>query len=151
MREQFGVVADKKLKERKAKEKKLKKEQEQKIKEWLEGNHGKGEISFHTGDQILLRLVERDGEKFVQTSKGVEVTASSAMKLYDGVCRIRKSVSISEEAIDKFLEKNNLKSVDNWTVNKVTKDGDVIAGCHKIHYTEIERFGKKYKWENKVN
>lgn len=151
MREQFGVVANKKLKERKAKERKLKKEQAAKIQEWLEGSHGKNEISCYTGDKVLLRLVERGGEKFVQTSKGVEVTAESAMKLYLGVCIIRKNRTLSEEVIEKFLEKNNLTNIDNWTVNKVTKDGDIIAGCHKIHYSEIERFGKKYNWETEAN
>ena len=159
--EKFGLVHNAKLKERQTKERKLAKETKQKIAEWLEGKHDKGYIMGYMKDQIYLRLVDEpfhneEGKdlKFVcsgkvQTSKAIEIPASEAMKLYDGVRRIRESV-LNEDLIDKFLEKQGLKTVGNWNIDRVTKDGDIIAGCHKIPYSEIDRFATKYEWKNKA-
>ena len=66
------------------------------------------------GDEILLRLIERDiveagtepdnvktiSAQYVQTSKAVEVSAVDAKKLYVVVCAVRKGKLTEDKATE---------------------------------------------------
>ena len=113
-------------KQRLAVQRKKEKANKKKITEWLSGMHGKSDIMHIMGDKVYLRLLsvkdyEQSGLKsvVVQTSKGIEVSAESAMKLYDAVVRVATSV-VSEEAIDKFMEKQGVKEIDSWTIARLS-------------------------------
>lgn len=138
-----------------------------KIKDWLAGKYDKGAIMHLMGDTVYLRLVdvyrprvvqtesaengrqvglEDNTVRVVHTSKGIELEEKEALRVYKAVVAARSCTATNERWI-KFIEDNGLTTAGGWTIDRVTKDGDIIAGCHKILWSEIERFGKKYGWD----
>ena len=148
MLEKFSIVVDKRLKVAQKEAKKLKAKQELAIKEWLNGRHNISRISSLLGDKVMLRLVEKDGAAVVETSKGIVVPASRAKDLFNFILSV-KNKNIEQPRIESLLERAGLDKIEGWVINRVLNTGDIIAGCHKITWLEIERFAKKYKWNEK--
>lgn len=115
------------------------------IDKWLSGESNKTAIAGIDTGQVYLRK----SEDVVQTSKGIEVPVGDALKLYDAICRVRTSI-VAEEQIMAYIEKHGLGTIVGYRINKITPNGDLVAGCHRIMWKEIDRFAKSQGWENKA-
>jgi hypothetical protein len=92
---------------------------------WLEQDGG-----------VRLQYLEASNE--VHTSKGAYVPADDAKKLL----RLLRTVKARGTAV----RPENLK-IGYYTVNSISAAGDLVAGCHTIRNTEIERFAQYMNWE----
>lgn len=109
------------------------------IDKWLAGNR---QVAGYKLPYVMLRRVD----DMVETSLGVKVKVSEALKLFDVLHRVRTSVMDKSLDVTKFVKDKAFPQIAGYDINKVTPDGDLKAGCHFIQWAEIERFAKLQKW-----
>ena len=130
----------------KLKEKEKTKKAEQRVSEWLQGEHGCSDVSIHLGRRILLRSVpgKQPFEQYVQTSGGIQVSEENAITVYRMILRIMKlNGGYSKELVQKMLEKCNLTSIEGWRIDDIESNGNFHSGCHHILWKDIEDFIKR--------
>jgi len=98
------------------------------IVEWRNGE--RYSIPGYVGP-VLLRLTP-DGQT-VQTSKGAEVPAEHARRVWKLVDQCKKESSV-------FELKYHTERIGAFTVDRIDADGTLHAGCHTIAYSEMEAF-----------
>lgn len=134
-----------KLEKKNAKEKKRLEEiamrqRAEKVAEWRAGSR------IHSSDlrdlpYVILRLIERDGQQLVETSKGIRLTIDECKRLW-GFWKsiVKKGVEFRHELV---LDANGHK----WTVNSVDDKGTLKAGCHIIEFSEGLEMAKKLNFD----
>lgn len=109
------------------------------VAEWLQGEHHASMWNKSYGRSDLLRM--KGG--MVETSKGVRLDPTEARLLW----RIVEGVIFSET--DKEFYGGELK-IDHYSVNRISKDGDVRAGCHFISGKVIKEFVEAQGWNELI-
>lgn len=71
----------------------------------------------------------------VQTSQGAEVPVSHAKRLWRVISRV---ISTGVE----YRRNGHTEHVGQFTVDHISVNGDIVAGCHSIKYGEIERLAR---------
>jgi phosphopantetheinyl transferase (holo-ACP synthase) len=102
---------------------------QKKIDSWIAGESGVG-INYNW--PVYLRV--KTGK--METSKGVTVPLEDAQRAFEFVIKHRETGWHRNGASFKIGE---------FQLDSVTPDG-VIAGCHCVSFTEIERFAKSQGW-----
>lgn len=135
--------------ERKAQAEALRKAQD-KIAEWKAG----ASVSIPSClNRVFLRKITRladsrsdygdpigePGGEILQTSKGAEVPLRHAKKAFYFVLRCKV------QGTD-FKRNGRHIRVGHFEIDEIKSNGDVIAGCHFIEFSEIEDFAKREGW-----
>lgn len=108
------------------------------VEEWKQGKHGSSLWNKEHGHSDLLRM--KDG--VVETSKGVRVEPNEAQRLWklvDAVMATGEDRQFSGEI-----------RIAGYTVNKISKNGDLRAGCHFLSGTVITEFVTAQGWNEPV-
>lgn len=79
----------------------------------------------------MLRIV---GDT-VETSQGATVPLDHALRVYRAVKRCHDTGTAWEP-------NGHTLHVGHFTVNRISADGDIWAGCHRINWAEVEAFGR---------
>lgn len=95
------------------------------LQRWLVGEDVR--VRYH-GGAALLRVKGSD----VQTTQGAHITVSDAWKLWKLVRRCRRR----EEG---WRRNGETVDLSGYSLDSVTSRGDVVIGCHRISYEEMER------------
>lgn len=96
-------------------------------------------LQLHRWDDLgdLLRIDHAAGE--VETSRGARVPLDHAEKAYRFVAAVR--------AKGKPWESNgHTVHVGHYRIDRIEATGEIKAGCHRIHWPEIERLAKDAGW-----
>lgn len=109
------------------------------VKRWIDGEGYS--IAYHArGDYPLLRL-HRDGDN-IETSHGAICPIFHAQILWRAVQRI-KGLNRSEN----WYPVNTFRLGD-FKLTCIMPNGDVIAGCHHIQYSELKRMAGFMSWND---
>lgn len=101
----------------------------------IDGGFYNKSASFFHGGNALLRVNER--KQIVQTSKGIEISFAECKRLWVIVKRWhdnKVTFTQSEETVN--------ATTHNWQINRY-QDDIMIAGCHAIHFSEMEYAAKQ--------
>ena len=90
---------------------------------------------IYNGGNVLLRI--NDGH--VETSKGIHISFEECERLWLLIKRWHKNNT-------EFRRDICHATVNNWTINSF-KDDIMVAGCHLIAYSEMERIAKQLKFD----
>ena len=97
--------------------------------------------SFHNLP-VVLRVVDYDVEgipRTVETSRGAQVPALHARRIWKLVCTIR--------ATGKTYERNgHTEHVGAFTVDSIDADGTLRAGCHVIEFEAMKDLADRLGW-----
>lgn len=141
--------AEAKERERQERERKAKDVRERRTKEaikyipdWINGDH----VSYRymtLWSETILRIDPND-PKQVETSKGAFVPLPKARALY-------KLVLKTVESGKPWKANGQQFRIGHYSVDKIESDGTLIAGCHKIEFSEISRFAESQGWNVTVD
>lgn len=90
-------------------------------------------------DYVYLRAREVDGIHTLETSKGASVPLAHALVAF---CRIQECKRTNTE----WRRNGEQIPVGSFQIDAISPNGNVVAGCHKIHWDEIERFARSQNW-----
>lgn len=96
-----------------------------KVKRWIAGENV--QLPYHL-DKVYLRI---EGEEVV-TSKGARFPVSHATK---GLMFVQAVVASGKE----YQRNGHTIRLGHYVIDKVDVNGNVVAGCHKVGYDEIQR------------
>jgi hypothetical protein len=86
---------------------------------------------YHSGNHgICLR--HNVGLKRIETSHGAHIPESSAERVWCLVQEARRGKTATTTAMP----------LGNYTLTRVTENGDIVVGCHEITYKELARVAK---------
>lgn len=108
------------------------------LRAWLRGKNQYFPCGIKT---TYLRVVKtKDGIELLQTSLRAEIPMADAKRAYDFVklCREKKR---------DWRRNGEQFPVGQFQLDSVSASGNVIAGCHDIHWDEIKRFAKIAGWK----
>lgn len=94
-----------------------------------DGFYGKGATFFHGGN-ALLRVNER--RQCVETSKGIYVSFAECKRLWLVVSHWHNNGTTFTSSDEKVHATTN-----DWSISRF-QDDIMVAGCHAIHYSEME-------------
>jgi len=115
-------------KSQKARDKQL----EEDVVKWLAGDG----YTLYGLSRILFRVLEDDGSKMIETSKGARVPYAEGEKAFRfAIARKTKGWHRNGE---QFM-------LGNYHLNVINNVG-VVAGCHVMKWPEIEAFAKEQGW-----
>lgn len=91
---------------------------------------------------VFLRATQPTSENsphLLETSRGVKVPLADALRAFTLIaqCRERKR---------SWRRNGETIKVGEFQIDSIAETGDIVAGCHRIHWTEIERFAKSQNW-----
>ncbi len=78
--------------------------------------------------EVKLRIVDRDGVAWIETSRGAECPLNHALRILPFVRSGRE-----------FIPNGHTIHLGHFSVSKIDEAGNVTAGCHFITRAEIER------------
>jgi len=108
------------------------------IADWYRGIGYATAVRSATGGYAVLRAVSKEEKQLIQTSLGVEVDYWNGKRIFEILlARRSEGVTVSLEGM----------KVDNWSLQSLSSDGVLTAGCHKIKWSEIIRFAKEQNWQ----
>jgi hypothetical protein len=81
----------------------------------------------------------------IETSRGVVLNYEQCQKAYRIVKQCIKLKTSFSKGEFPLVEDGQL-AVGNWSLDRITANGDVIAGCHTIKYDEIKAIAKQENW-----
>lgn len=116
------------------------------IEKWLAGDRT---VSPYGLDQTLIggtRLRVREAGvkpnlyKVVETSKGIQLEYDEAKRVFQFIAKVKER--------GEGWRKNGqtFQIARNYQMDSVTSDGDIVAGCHSIKWSEIERIAIQENW-----
>lgn len=122
-----------------AKLKKFREEHAENIATWRQGGYAYLPSELPT----MLRLVYRSGISshygtvgqdiwIVETSKGAEIPAEDARKLWPFIQRVTKGKKDYEVGMP----------LGSYNLTQIRRDGSIVVGCHNISFDEIELMAK---------
>lgn len=92
---------------------------------------------------FLRRAVKNHGAAnqcfALETSRGVKVPLGDAERAF-------KLINACREHKRSWRRNGETIHVGEFQIDSIAETGDIVAGCHKIHWTEIERFAKSQNW-----
>ena len=100
----------------------------ERIELWKQGNP---DVYLNSWDANVPTLLRVRGDE-VETSKGARVPVHHAIR---GLKFVRSVVASGTE----FIRNGHTFHLGHYSIDKVTTDGTLYAGCHVIPYSEIER------------
>jgi hypothetical protein len=125
-----------KLSERLAKEREASERAEHAIHvaEWIAGQ--RDSVPYFAWERPVYLRAKGDE---METSQGARVPLSHAKRAIQRVCRVR-------EAGVAWQRNGETVHVGVYQLDSISETGDVVAGCHRITWTEIERFARSQGW-----
>lgn len=103
------------------------------IEEWKNGTS-----LSHLSDSYNLPIYLRVHNNRIETSRGAEFPIEHAIKAFPIINKARAAnVPLN------FRELDKKPHLGHFTIDYVEANGDVIAGCHKVAFEEIERIAKQ--------
>jgi hypothetical protein len=94
-------------------------------------------FAHNTIRELPVMLRTRDGN--LETSKGAIVPLADAALAFGKVVGLRR--------LGRSWKRNGEQIyVGDFQIDSISETGDVVAGCHRIHWDEIERFAKSQNW-----
>lgn len=88
-----------------------------------------------TGGNALLRLSD-DGTR-VETSQGAQVLVRTVKFLWAFVAKARAThTALDAETVARFPR------LDHYAVNEINQFGDLLAGCHRIPFDEVQAIAR---------
>lgn len=75
----------------------------------------------------------------IETSRHITIEAKQAKALW-------KKVSSLKSKGKEWVTNGHKIEIAGYNLNKITADGDIIAGCHHIPYSESEAIAKALNW-----
>lgn len=96
---------------------------------WRKGEYNG---SFDYGFPTMLRLVSTDGHCEVETSRGARVPVAHAKRALQFVREVKASGQ-------EWRSNGHTFHIGNYSVDRISADGTLFAGCHVIEYAETER------------
>ena len=95
---------------------------------------------------IALRLCA-NGDN-VETSKGAEVPKSHALRVWKFInSLLAKNITPMDTDGTLWRKNGHTFHVGHFQIDTVYVNGDFVAGCHRIDYTELQRFAKVLQWD----
>lgn len=91
----------------------------------------------------LPTLLRREGEEIV-TSLGARIPIEHARRAFAIVLKIR------QRGVE-FISNGRTIHVGIYQIESVSKDGDIVAGCHRISWEEIEDLAKRENFGNQFS
>ncbi len=76
---------------------------------------------------------------WVETSHGAHIPVDAALKLWPYVQRIRR------QGLNYVPESGQAVELGHYKLTAITRNGDIVVGCHNISYTELEAMAKELK------
>lgn len=125
------VKADEIIAEMKAAEKVREAARAAKMAELAESWKAGANVDIYSLPTILLRI---NGDE-VQTSRGATFPLEHARKAF-------RLIAACKEKGQAWERNGHSVHLGHFNLDNVSADGDVIAGCHRIAWTEIERIAK---------
>lgn len=126
--------------------KKAKEKEYKTLEEWKQGKLSLGAVAHLRTGQAYLRVIVKGTiddlpfqEKVIQTSQGMELSYRDCETAFVFIQKIK------ERGIDWRSNGQRLK-IDSWNVDSISSQGNVVAGCHRVFWSEIERIAKQEKW-----
>ena len=153
-REERGRIAEEKAAVRDAADREARrmanieyqKEMAEKMEAWRNGADVRIDF-WRMGDDLYLRKIVRTvNEKmiaFMETSKGIRIELHDAFELFQAVCKIRER---GREYTPNGHQIRVRTENAYWTIDRITAEGDVDAGCHHAKWPMIEEFAKREGW-----
>lgn len=136
--QKFAKDAEKarKLSEKRAKERETAErvEHAEKVAQWLA--HEIDYIPRYSWDRSALLRVNGDE---METSQGARVPLTHARRAVARVVKVRASGQ-------SWHRNGSTLPVGHYHIDSISETGDVVAGCHRIAWEEIERFAKSQGW-----
>jgi hypothetical protein len=119
------------------KQKQIERENQDRINRWLSGEIASIPYNI-TKVYLRAELYQEIGNEYMRmvTSKGASVPLDEAQRAF------RFCLAMRERGWHRNGEKFK---VGDYQLDAINKDG-VVAGCHRIGWDEIERFGKQMGW-----
>lgn len=109
-------------------------ESAERVAEWRAGNRNV-HLDWHEMRDAQGSAMLRIHGDTVETSQGATVPMEHAVRAYRAVKRCHDA-GIAWEPNGHTLH------VGHFTVNRISADGDLWAGCHRINWVEVESFGR---------
>lgn len=94
---------------------------------WKAGN-ANVRLSYISGVDTLLRITGNE----VETSRGARIPVSHAKR---GLAFVRKVMASGQE----YVRNGHTLHLGHYSIDKITTDGTLTAGCHVIKFAEIAR------------
>lgn len=133
------LKATKQRKAREEAQRKRNEELKEEIELWKLGE--KRYIPYDYRGDSLLRIIERaDGVKLLETSQRVQLPIEEAESVFKFINKLKSS--------GKSWKRNGqtFQIGDHYQLDLLTADGDMVAGCHTIKWSEIERIANQMNW-----
>lgn len=111
----------------------------ERVEKWKRGEYHGHLWSLH-GNSDLLRM--RNG--LVETSKGVKIEPNEAQQLW------RLVEAVMESGEDRDFNHGQIKVGNHYSVNRITKHGDLRAGCHFLSGEVIKEFVEAQGWAKEL-
>ena len=109
-----------------------------KFNKWMRGEDVDMPWSY-ANEKTYLRVVERNGELVINTSKNSNIPIDEARRTFLFVNAIR-------ERGDTWKRNGQTFNIDGrWNLDLVTSEG-IKVGCHTVKWDEIERVAKQQAW-----
>ena len=96
-------------------------------------------IQLALGVSTDLLRVNPDDPQEIQTSQYVSVSVPQAKRLYDFSFKFRGAEQGWQRNGETF-------KIDRYYVDTIDTEGSIKAGCHIIHFDEIDRIAKELGW-----
>jgi hypothetical protein len=112
----------------------LKMERGERIAAWLAGKAVRLRYG-DTPDGALLRARKR----LVETSLGAVVPLADGRHVWE-------RVKACHDAAQEWQANGEQMPVGSFHVSRITADGELFAGCHRIRFAECERFARSMGW-----
>lgn len=105
---------------------------------WLAGETNTYLSSYYL-DGVYLRLIERDGKRVIQTSRGAEIHEGHGQRIWAFIQMLR-------ERGETYQHNGHTQHVGQFRVDSVDAEYTLHAGCHHIAYERMAEFAHKH-WE----
>lgn len=129
----------------------LNRTQQLRISEWESGKGNRYSLRDIEPDELVMRAIEVDGKKVLQTSQGCVMSFHTGLEFLNTV-RYIKNLNGSEENALKLLQSmygthilgvEYEGSIYNWEINSINpKTGDVVVNNHILRFTTMEKLGE---------
>jgi len=135
-------VKDKKKRD-KAERNRIKRDKEQAQEQLVKFRNHEPFNYFSIDNTYLLRVKRIDEGRAFDIDESLEIETSGKARF--PISHAKKAWSIIKACKDSNQEfKRNGKSIHlgNFQIDSISENGDIIAGCHKVKYSEIESLAK---------
>ncbi len=102
---------------------------------WLQGSNEFGGWYFRTLPFSYLRVILTEEGTVVQTTQGANVPLSHVQRAIPLVLKLM-------DRGEQWQRNGHSIHLGYYQIDRITAEGQVIAGCHKFEATEVKRFAK---------